>query len=87
MLFRSSTKAGKVYTDIKYQEGDFFVFGKETKGLDEKLLQANLNKTVRLPMVSEIRSLNLSNTVAIAIYEGWRQLEFIQGNLFGKFKD
>ncbi len=82
-----STKAGKVYTDIKYQEGDFFVFGKETKGLDEKLLQANLNKTVRLPMVSEIRSLNLSNTVAIAIYEGWRQLEFIQGNLFGKFKD
>lgn len=81
-----STKAAKLYTDVAYQADDFFVFGKETKGLDEGLLQANLERTVRLPMLDEIRSLNLSNTVAIAVYEGWRQLSFHQGCLFGKFK-
>ena len=81
-----STKAGKIYTDIHYKEGDFLVFGKETKGLDEQLLQANLERTVRMPMIGETRSLNLSNTVAIAVYEAWRQQGFAQGNLFGKFK-
>lgn len=81
-----STKAGKVYTEIEYQQGDFLVFGKETKGLDETLLQANLDRAVRLPMLGDTRSLNLSNTVAIAVYEGWRQLSFSKANLHGKFK-
>ena len=81
-----STKAGKTYAEIAYKAGDFLVFGKETKGLDEALLQQNLDRTVRMPMLDEIRSLNLSNTVAIAVYEAWRQNDFASSKLFGKFK-
>ncbi len=71
-----TTKGLNVYSDAKLKEGDFLVFGKETKGLPEELLAANRENCLRIPMIGETRSLNLSNSVAIAVYEGLRQLGF-----------
>ena len=71
-----TTKAKKRYTDAVYREGDVLVFGKETKGLDEELLALNPGRCVRIPMIGETRSLNLSNAVAVAVYEGLRQRGF-----------
>lgn len=71
-----TTKARKRYTDISYKAGDFLVFGKETRGLDEELLLANRENCVRIPMIEEARSLNLSNSAAIAVYEALRQNDF-----------
>ncbi len=79
-----STKAAKTHSDVQYREGDFLVFGKETKGLPEPLLAAHYNDAVRIPMIGEIRSLNLSNSVAIAVYEAWRQAGYTQGNFCGR---
>jgi len=75
-MFFSTTKAAKKYTDVEYQDGDFLVFGKETKGLPEDLLKENLDYAVRIPMIDGARSLNLSNSVAIVLYEALRQLDF-----------
>lgn len=71
-----STKAQKCYTEVNYKEGGFLVFGKETKGLDEKLLIENYQNAVRIPMKENNRSLNLSNAVAIVLYEALRQQNF-----------
>ncbi len=71
-----TTKARKTYTEADYAEGDFLVFGKETRGLDEELLLKHPDECVRIPMYSEARSLNLSNAAAIAIYEALRQNDF-----------
>ncbi|CDZ24301.1 hypothetical protein CCDG5_1186 [[Clostridium] cellulosi] len=71
-----STKAKHVYTEIKYPDGCYLVFGKETAGLPEKLLYENPDTTVRLPMRAEARSLNLANSVAIGAYEVLRQWNF-----------
>ncbi len=71
-----TTKGLNVYSDAKLKEGDFLVFGKETKGLPEELLADNRENCLRIPMIGETRSLNLSNSVAIAVYEGLRQLGF-----------
>ena len=71
-----STKAPKCYTDADFQDGCYLFFGKETKGLPEEFLHENYEKCVRLPMRSEQRSLNLSNTVAVAVYEVLRQSDF-----------
>ncbi len=79
-----TTKAKKCYTDAKYCEGDFLVFGKETKGLPEELLKAHSESCVRIPMMGNLRSLNLSNSAAIAIYEGLRQTGFEGMNLKGE---
>lgn len=73
-----STKAPQKYTDVTYPEQVFLVFGKETAGLPEKLLHDNPKTTVRLPMISEARSLNLSNAVAVGVYETLRQWGFPQ---------
>lgn len=81
-----STKAAKTHSDVQYREGDFLVFGKETKGLPEPLLAAHYNDAVRIPMIGEIRSLNLSNSVAIAVYEAWRQAGYTQGNFCGRLR-
>ena len=75
-FFFASTKSKKRYTDYEYQDGDFFVFGKETKGLPEELLEANEDTCIRLPMSDKVRSLNLSNSAAIVVYEALRQLNF-----------
>ena len=75
-FFFFSTKAAKTHSDVAYREGDFLVFGKETKGLDEELLLENRESCVRIPMIAEARSLNLSNSAAIAVYEALRQNGF-----------
>ena len=81
-----STKAAKTHSDVQYREGDFLVFGKETKGLPEELLAKRYDEAVRIPMIGEIRSLNLSNSVAVAVYEGWRQLGFAEGERRGALR-
>lgn len=75
-LYYASTKAPQSYTVPAYREDDYLVFGRETKGLDERLLAANYSKCIRIPMKSDARSLNLSNSVAIVLYEALRQLDF-----------
>jgi len=75
-FYFSTTKAGKIYTDVKYPEDCFVVFGKETRGLPEQLLRENYDDCVRIPMLDGIRSLNLSNSVAIVVYEALRQAGF-----------
>lgn len=75
-FFYLSSKAPASYADVKYQEGDFLLFGKETKGLPEKLLVDNPERCVRIPMISSARCLNLSNAAAIVVYEALRQTGF-----------
>lgn len=75
-FFFYSTKAAKRYTDVSFRDGDYLVFGKETHGLPEPLLEANYDSCLRIPMGKRLRSLNLSNSVAIAVYEALRQLDF-----------
>lgn len=74
-LYFFTTKSEKIYSDEKYDTNDdiYFIFGKESRGIEEDILVKNKNKCVRLPMVGNTRSLNLSNTVAIAAYEYYRQ--------------
>jgi tRNA (cytidine/uridine-2'-O-)-methyltransferase len=72
----TSTKGGRWYTDVAYQPDDFLVFGKETKGLPQEILDAHRDWVVRLPMLPNARSLNLSNAVAIVVYEALRQTGF-----------
>lgn len=71
-----TTKAPQCYSNVKYPKRVFLVFGKETKGLPEELLYRNREHCVRMPMRENLRSLNLSNTVAIAVYETFRQRNF-----------
>jgi len=75
-VFYYSTKAPRAYTEIEYPCPVFLMFGKETKGLPEELLEANLDHVVRIPMRDSLRSLNLSNSVAVGVYEVLRQRGF-----------
>ena len=75
-LFYFSTKAARRYCDAEFRDGDYLVFGKETYGLPEPLLATNYDMCLRIPMGERLRSLNLSNSVAIAVYEALRQLNF-----------
>ncbi len=82
-----STKAPQKHTDIEYPDNCYIVFGKETKGLPEKLLYDNPKTTVRIPMIDEARSLNLSNSVAIAAYEVLRQWDYPKLLTHGKLRE
>jgi len=75
-FFYLTTKAKHTYTDFQFLDGDSFVFGKETAGLPQELLQANQDRCLRIPMGTAVRSLNLANSVAIVLYEGLRQVGF-----------
>lgn len=75
-FFYATTKAGKSYTDVHYPDSSFILFGKETKGLPEDLIFADYDRAVRIPMFGNLRSLNLSNSVAIILYEALRQNDF-----------
>ncbi len=75
-FFYFTTKAEKRYTDVSYPPDAFLVFGKETKGLPEDLIEDNFDRAVRIPMRSELRCLNLSNSVAVAAYEALRSHDF-----------
>ena len=72
-FFYFTTKGKNIYSDVKYPDNSYIVFGREDAGLDEALLHDNPDRCVRLPMIPEARSLNLSNTVAIGTYEVLRQ--------------
>lgn len=72
-----TTKSDKVYTKVNFKKGDFLVFGRETKGLPEDFLHAHWDNAVTIPMKEGQRSLNLSNSVAIAVYEGIRQCKVL----------
>lgn len=75
-FFLNTTKGGKKYSEISYGPDDLLIFGKETAGLPESLLAANPQRCVRIPMIDGARSLNLSNAVAVVVYEALRQQSF-----------
>ena len=75
-LHFATTKAPHDYCGVNYADEDFLVFGRETKGLYEELLSHNYEKCIRIPMMPDARSLNLSNSVAIVLYEALRQQSF-----------
>ena len=81
-----STKAPRSYTEARFHDGCYLFFGKETKGLPEPFLEAHRDHTVRIPMRPDARSLNLSNSVAITVYEALRQLSFPDLQDFGKLR-
>lgn len=74
--FFASTKAVNTYADAEYEPGDYIMFGKESAGIPEEILAANRDKCIRIPMASDMRSLNLSNSAAIILYEALRQNGF-----------
>lgn len=83
-FFFASTKSKKTYAEVCYPEDCFIVFGKESYGLKETLLKKHYDHCIRIPMKSERRSLNLSNSVAIIVYEALRQQNFKDLQNFGE---
>ncbi len=81
-----STKAPRSYTEASFSDGCYLFFGKETRGLPEPFLEEHREQCIRLPMRPEARSLNLSNSVAITVYEALRQLSFLGLQDFGKMR-
>lgn len=82
-IYMATTKSDKVYTEAHYEDGCYIMFGKESAGIPEEILVENKENCVRIPMIGEIRSLNLSNSVAIMLYEALRQLNFEGMNTAG----
>ena len=82
-----STKAPRCYTEAQFQDDCYLFFGKETKGLPEDFFEAHRESCIRIPMRSVARSLNLSNSVAITVYEALRQLDFPELLDHGKMRD
>lgn len=74
--YLATTKGGRAYTDLSYEEGGYLLFGKETKGLSPEIIARYPDTAVRLPMRVDARSLNLSNSVAVIVYEVLRQWNF-----------
>lgn len=81
-----STKAPRCYTEAEFADNCYLFFGKETKGLPEAFLEEHRDSCVRIPMLPDTRSLNLSNAVAITVYEALRQLSFPGLQDFGKMR-
>ena len=75
-IYYATTKALKTYTDVEYEEDCYIMFGKESAGIPEEILVDNEETCIRIPMIGDIRSLNLSNSVAIVLYEALRQQGF-----------
>ena len=86
-LYFFTTKAAKLYSEIQYGQNPYLIFGKETAGIPEDILKRNLDSCVRIPMRDSLRSLNLSNAVAIGVYETLRQSNFEGLKFEGKFAD
>ena len=86
-MYFATTKAQHCYTEVDYSGFDkvFVLYGKETKGLPEELLQKYIDNTIRIPMIGDLRSLNLSNSVAIITYEILRQRNFEELNQISKY--
>ena len=83
-IYMATTKAPNVYTDVRYEPDCFIMFGKESAGIPEEILLQNQERAVRIPMLSDIRSLNLANSVAIVLYEALRQHGFDHMQLEGQ---
>ena len=75
-IFFATTKGRHIYSDASYPDGCYIVFGKESAGIPEEILKAHPDTCVRIPMIGETRSLNLSNSVAVVLYEALRQQGF-----------
>lgn len=76
-IFAISTRGSKYYHQVNYQAGDVLVFGPETRGLEQAFIDSlNAEQVIRIPMLPTNRSLNLSNSVAVIVYEAWRQCDF-----------
>lgn len=83
-IYMATTKSEQVYTDVSYETDCFIMFGPESRGIPEEILLENQETCVRIPMWGDIRSLNLSNSVAIVLYEALRQNGFEKMRLEGK---
>jgi len=84
VLYALSTKCASCYSAVDFKAGDYLLFGPETRGLPTAILaDAAVTAGLRLPMMPDSRSLNLSNTVAVVVYEAWRQQAFAGGNVSG----
>lgn len=77
VVYMATTKAVKKYTDISFDKDSFIMFGKESKGIPEEILVTSPETCIRIPMEAQYRSLNLSNSVAIVVYEALRQNDFL----------
>ena len=77
-MFLATTKGGKRYTDVKYEDGDMILFGRETQGLPKDFVEKNKDFAIRIPMSenTRLRSLNLANSANIILFEALRQLDF-----------
>ena len=83
-IYMASTKALNLYSDVKYEDNCYIMFGKESGGIPEDILYNHREDAIRIPMNSNIRSLNLSNAVAIVLYEALRQQQFAGMQLAGQ---
>ncbi len=75
-VFYCTTKSSNKYSEVKYQKGDLLIFGPESRGIPEEILFAKPDDCITIPMSNEIRSMNLSNSVAVILYEACRQIGF-----------
>jgi len=83
-IWMATTKARQVYTEVSYGPDDYIMFGKESAGIPEEILVENEESCIRIPMLEKIRSLNLSNSVAIVLYEALRQNQFSHMQMEGE---
>lgn len=83
-IYMATTKGQHVYSDVSYEPDCYLMFGKESAGIPEEILVQNKDNCVRIPMIGETRSLNLSNAVAIVLYEALRQNDFMGMKLEGE---
>lgn len=83
-IYMATTKAARSYTDVQYEDDCYIMFGKESAGIPETILQKYQDTAVRIPMWGDIRSLNLSNSVAIVLYEALRQNNFLGLKMKGR---
>ena len=86
-IYYATTKAPQTYTDVEFEEDCFIMFGKESAGIPEEILVQNQASAIRIPMIGDIRSLNLSNSVAIVLYEALRQHKFDHMRLEGHLRN
>ncbi len=86
-IYMATTKAPKLYTDAKYEDDCYIMFGKESAGIPEEILVNHKDDCIRIPMIEDIRSLNLGNSVAIVLYEALRQNGFAGMDLVGRLHD
>lgn len=82
-IYMATTKAKHIYTEVQYESDCYIMFGKESAGIPEEILVQNPDTSIRIPMIGDIRSLNLSNSVAIVLYEALRQNHFDHMQLEG----